>query len=1136
MERPAGPDTRRAPGDTDGAMPLEQILEEEFAGLHPELDATRSARPPLFRPEDIAHVASLSTALLNAARDAAEAAHPAGWERHPPAPASTPLQDVCAFVVSGEPGLVDALRDLEYDTSNAAAQEDRLRVLIAERFNRLLELDLAAMACFAPIVKHLDSSPVSEELNTEHTTLARNRRLLDFAFEPYVATSSDNRLEAIMTDIRHAGHWALCLSGGGIRSASFALGVIQGLAKYQILPRFHYLSTVSGGGFAGGWLSAWMSRAGSRSVWRYLNGAPTVKLDDEPPALRHVRTFSRYLNPQLGMMSADTWTLIASAIRNILLMWVVMVPLLAAALMIPRAFVAWPMTTLHEWRDLHIDPALLLMVLFAGATGSILAALVHVHRYLRQDPATVYAASDSRSTLGEFHMRCLIPLVIGLAILTQAWELFWSMYSASNGDGAIVTNFGWAQDLINRAPRWDQEKHLAGEMLGVYGALLGVGSWLIGVRAWRSRAVEGAACLFAGAAAGWLAAIADEQLFGIRRWHRLPAFYATFSVPALLALCVVGTQIFVGIVSLKMPDAEREAAARLNAWLLIVMVAWISSFGLTLYGPDAVNQVFSAPSSLVAFVLISAATGLLAAKLGASTRRSTDPASDKKSALGRLIALIAAPLFAASIIVLISALDNHVLSVVCEKSSWCPVDFPSGRYDLFTGPAAKDLTPADFAQPQMVVVVSGALMLIGLALGRLIDTNRFSLHAIYSVRLVRTFIGASKAPSDRAPDPFTGFDPTDDMPMSDLWPAKPEAVSPSEQNQGVGHPPLHVLNMTLNVVSSERLATQERKAESFTVTSLHAGSRTVGYRRTSSPTGDENARLYGGPDGISLGTAVAVSGAAASPNAGYHTSPVLTFLMTLFNLRLGRWLGNPGRAGDDTFHRAEPKLAFLSILNEMFGRTTDKSKYVYLSDGSHFENLGLYEMVLRRCRFIVVSDAGCDPEATFDDLGGAIRKIRIDFGIPIEFDSEMAIYPRSMPGMAGEGVYWAVGRIRYSAADRDSVHHADALGDDEDGVLLYLKPAFYGREPRDIYNYARKVYAFPHESTGNQFYGEEQFESYRALGSHVIDELCEREFGSSEGEAIPPEKLDAWISAQLKPSGKTDAFPQRLEPGLAGKR
>src|SRR5205085_3356877 len=103
-------------------------------------------------------------------------------------------------------------------------------------------------------------------------------------------------------------------------------------------------------------------------------------------------------------------------------------------------------------------------------------------------------------------------------------------------------------------------------------------------------------------------------------------------------------------------------------------------------------------------------------------------------------------------------------------------------------------------------------------------------------------------------------------------------------------------------------ASQNRKATSFTVTSLHAGSADVGYRRTSGAAPDTH-QLYGGRHGISLGTAMAISGAAASPNAGYHSSPAVTFLMTLFNARLGWWLGNPGAAGRKSFSDDEPKLA-----------------------------------------------------------------------------------------------------------------------------------------------------------------------------------------------------------------------------------
>jgi len=248
------------------------------------------------------------------------------------------------------------------------------------------------------------------------------------------------------------------------------------------------------------------------------------------------------------------------------------------------------------------------------------------------------------------------------------------------------------------------------------------------------------------------------------------------------------------------------------------------------------------------------------------------------------------------------------------------------------------------------------------------------------------------------------------------------------------------------------------------------GSFKVGYRTSAK---------YG--EAITLGTALAISGAAANPNMGYHSSPVLGLLMTLFNVRLGWWLGNPGPPGAKTWRRKGPRYSVGPLFSEAIGNTTDHYKYVNLSDGGHFENLGLYEMVLRRCHFIVVSDGGEDAECAYADLGEAVRKIRIDLGISIEF-GPMSIYGRSeLDELKNTGHNCAIGRIRYAMVDG-----ADA----PDGVLIYVKPACYGDEPRDIYEYFKSNKAFPHESTKDQFFSESQFESYRMLGLYTMEKLC----------------------------------------------
>lgn len=221
-----------------------------------------------------------------------------------------------------------------------------------------------------------------------------------------------------------------------------------------------------------------------------------------------------------------------------------------------------------------------------------------------------------------------------------------------------------------------------------------------------------------------------------------------------------------------------------------------------------------------------------------------------------------------------------------------------------------------------------------------------------------------------------------------------------------------------------------------------------------------------------LATAMAISGAAASPNMGYHSSPPLAFLMTVFNVRLGWWLGNPRhRSG---WEKEEPTLGLFYLLFELFGKSDDTRRCVYLSDGGHFENLGVYELVRRRCHLIVASDSGEDHEYKFSDLGNAIEKCRADLGISIE---GVDLEPLRLQGVSDRSAkHFAVGRIRYSDADGPRA---------PDGVFLYVKSSLTGDEPTDVLSYKADHPVFPHQSTGDQWFDEPQFESYRALGHHV---------------------------------------------------
>jgi hypothetical protein len=304
-----------------------------------------------------------------------------------------------------------------------------------------------------------------------------------------------------------------------------------------------------------------------------------------------------------------------------------------------------------------------------------------------------------------------------------------------------------------------------------------------------------------------------------------------------------------------------------------------------------------------------------------------------------------------------------------------------------------------------------------------------------------------------------------------------------------------VINTALNLVRGDELAWQQRKAESFSITPLHVGAPSLGYRRSiwtiEKKDKDEEVLYYGGDSGVSIGTAMTISGAAANPNMGYHSSPAVTFLLTLFNARLGTWLGNLKKSRDAS--RRAPRRMLPRILAEAFGQTNSDSKFINLSDGGHFENLGIYEMVRRRCHLIVVVDAGEDTDYSFEDLGNAINKVRVDFGVSIEFPEK----PKMSRLKDGPSAHVAWGTIGYSDA-----------GGGNDGWLLYVKPALTAHVPVDVQAYASHSTQFPHEATSNQFFTERQFESYRMLGWHSLE--------SAAAKAASLEDLREFFGAKTK--------------------
>lgn len=900
---------------------------------------------------------------------------------------------------------------------------------------------------------------------------------------------------------RHAGdRSALCFSGGGIRSATFNLGVIQALAKLNLLDKFDYLSTVSGGGYIGSWLTACVYRYrkagkdGIKDVQELLRTtgetSPHSQTREEPTAIMWLRDFSNYLTPKLGFFSADSWTMYGVYLRNLLLNWLVLIPLIVASLMVPRLQVA---ALRHPF---GFRPSGLLWI----GLLLVVPSLIYLHLYRpsflrlceRSKPSPVSNRSEGQTEgigrQGWFVLLCLLPLVVATYCLTTAWAWYHSL-SGSLPEVAI-------DGLSSRTS------------FAVTGAAVHVLSWMAAMLLTTLFAIVGgrfgtcATSLFwkgtteiipitlSGAVGGFALWVVLDQTPSYLPVTQYAEWYAAFAVSGFLGLFLLVATLFIGLTGRFTDDEEHEFWGRTGSWVLNASVT-IGTIGATIiFGPGLLAKAGLWTSASIGGVagIISLVGGFSAKTLlGSSERRG------RGSWWTEYGVRVATPLFVMLLIVGF-ALGT---SALVKAWSWF-LDVKTEQWSM-TGELMPEPDPSKAwihslalhnAQFSNLLWLWTLLLSIGLTMGLFINVNKFSLHGFYRNRLIRAYFGASRGllgQDIRTPNLLTGFDPDDNIYMAEL--AKDHGVH-KQESKGSIQRPFHVVNIALNLVRSERLAWQQRKAQSFTVSPLHCGSwQDLGYRRS-----HEYGYNPSTNRAISLGTAMATSGAAASPNMGYHSSPAVTFLLALFNVRLGWWLGNPGKAGgracfgevgrwlnlSPSYHRSHPAFSIGPLVAELFGFTDASRRYVYLSDGGHFENLALYEMVLRRCRHIVVVDAGCDPDLSFQDLGNAIRKIRIDQGVDIEINTDM-IKRRG----DSQHSHWhhAIGSIRYDEVDPGA----------QAGTLLYLKPSLTEKHmPSDVQAYALQHTTFPHEPTSDQFFDESQFESYRRLGEHITTDVFQR--------------------------------------------
>lgn len=354
----------------------------------------------------------------------------------------------------------------------------------------------------------------------------------------------------------------------------------------------------------------------------------------------------------------------------------------------------------------------------------------------------------------------------------------------------------------------------------------------------------------------------------------------------------------------------------------------------------------------------------------------------------------------------------------------------------------------------MVVFTVGGLLLI---VAGLLKPNALTLLGLYRDRLRRAFLFDPTAPSD------SGDNPLSRMHVSDI---------------SSKYAPFYLINVALNIRGSSYANQRGRNADFFSFSPNFVVTGYVPMKEF------EKAQ-----PGFDLATAVAVSGAAVSSSMGANTIRLLAPALALLNIRLGYWVRNP-----KNLQRPKQFIrnVFRSVLrstsslwSEITGQLyTDISDEVYLTDGGHIENLGVYELLRRRCGFIICVDAEADPEMRFSSFMTLQRYASIDLGIQIilpweKLQKTTVQWMGYDPLASGSSMspssdpHAAIGTIRYPGGKK--------------GLLLYIKSSLTGDEPDYVRDYARRYPSFPHEHTGKQFFNEEQFEVYRALGFHMAE-------------------------------------------------
>lgn len=813
----------------------------------------------------------------------------------------------------------------------------------------------------------------------------------------------------------------LAFSGGGIRSATFNLGILQKLAQKGFLPTFDYLSTVSGGGYIGSWLTSWIYRTGDiKKVVQRLD--PKISPDPMAAEVRPIswiRMFSNYLAPNSTIMSVDAWVVGITWLRNALINQVILfLGLFTILVAIHSSFDLWLIIRDQFKAENIINASLVILVI-----GSIFAGF-GMHAYEpKHSPKSPYNIEKNK-----YLPSVLLILAMLFGFVLSIW-LSKAQYPADQFlpeiyqlKLPIAVGFVCMM-LVAILGRYDKSKNNTSQE-SIAKCYIFLSSVLAAI----------SAVFLLVILKNWFSELSvTKTLYGFD----LSTVIFIFGPPAVLEVIAISVVVRMVVMGRYFPDEKREWWGRMGAILHRTFLFWIILGVIVLMMPAPLKSAFAEWKVTLPAGLTWGATIGYGINLAFSPKVSGEK-EHETSTYKKAIITVTPYLFT------IGFLIGGVLLGDFLKNAYLNNSHLNHKLNKL-----------------ILILLLGGLTLF---LSNRAGVNEFSLHYFYRNRLIRAYLGATRRRTDRenTENKFTGFDGGDDVLLANLLSSKGYTG------------PYPIINTTLNATIVSDQERQDRKAESFVFTPKYCG---FDFTRTRSAAHSKNrsyefgyreTKKYTGADGPTLGTAMAISGAAVHPSTGYHSSAAIAFLLTVFNIRLGWWIGNPRNTD---WKEKEPRTGLFYLLKDMLGKTDTSANFVCLSDGGHFDNMGLYELIRRRCTYILLCDAEQDGQLTCEGLANAIRRCRIDFGVEIDLDLEKITKLDAGGFSSAHGVK---GSITY-------------MGDTtKKGVIVYVKACLTNNLSVDIKQYKSVNKDFPQESTADQFFDESQFESYRKLGFQSV--------------------------------------------------